>query len=158
MNLAETQHTSESKWGYLSLFLGSPEVVCPLKDIRASDGSTCCFECVVLASPAPIITWHQNNDQLEMLDSIMTSYDETSGKALLELSDITPESAGKYRCVFKNVHGEAESAATLQVDSKLKSVLYSVENYYLIYLSRLQDYLYELSYLIRLNCDRKTFS
>ncbi|KAL5016448.1 hypothetical protein ScPMuIL_006037, partial [Solemya velum] len=97
---------------------GSPEVVCPLKDIRAPDGSTCSFECVVFGSPAPVITWYQNNERLEMLDTMMTSYDETSGKTVLEFSDVTPESAGEYRCVFKNILGEAESAATLKVDKK----------------------------------------
>ncbi|CAL8288653.1 unnamed protein product [Merluccius merluccius] len=72
------------------------------------EGSTLLLHCSTQGSPAPTLTWLKDG---ELVGTITA--DELS---VLEVSEVTPQGAGQYRCLAENEHGRASSSLNVTVE------------------------------------------
>uniref|UniRef100_A0AAG5DEK2 Cell adhesion molecule-related/down-regulated by oncogenes n=1 Tax=Anopheles atroparvus TaxID=41427 RepID=A0AAG5DEK2_ANOAO len=83
-----------------------PEIVAQPRDIEISYGQTAVFSCKASGDPRPDIVWLANDSQVRPdSDSRITLLPDGS----LRIDEIVPSDAGPYRCVARNVLGEAGS-------------------------------------------------
>ena len=72
------------------------------------EGSTLVLHCSTQGSPAPTLTWLKDG---ELVGTIVA--DELS---VLEITEVTPQGAGQYRCLAENEHGRASSSLNVTVE------------------------------------------
>lgn len=78
------------------------------------EGTTLHLHCSTQGSPAPTLTWLKDG---ELVGTITA--DELS---VLEISEITPQGDGQYRCLAENEHGRASSSFNITVECECRSV------------------------------------
>lgn len=71
------------------------------------------FECDVIGSPAPTITWLKDGDELKANQRIETSYDGRVSS--LKVTQARLEDSGKYDCIAENSAGRVSANALLIV-------------------------------------------
>lgn len=83
--------------------------------MTVQEGTTLHLHCSTQGSPAPTLTWLKDG---ELVGTITA--DELS---VLEISEITPQGDGQYRCLAENEHGRASSSFNVTVECELLSIL-----------------------------------
>lgn len=82
--------------------------------MTVQEGTTLHLHCSTQGSPAPTLTWLKDG---ELVGTITA--DELS---VLEISEITPQGDGQYRCLAENEHGRASSSFNITVECECLSV------------------------------------
>lgn len=83
--------------------------------MTVQEGTTLHLHCSTQGSPAPTLTWLKDG---ELVGTITA--DELS---VLEISEITPQGDGQYRCLAENEHGRASSSFNITVECECLSIL-----------------------------------
>ncbi len=87
----------------------------PLINVEVKTGQPLVLECYVHGLPTPEVSWFHNNRPLRRTGDLDWIYDESSGKACLNVSEAFPKAAGNYLCKAKNKAGEATSTCVVTV-------------------------------------------
>ena len=97
------------KQGTRPTFQGQPSI----KQV----GDKIVFEIILIADPAPEITWYHGDDLInsDNRHNMLMSNDGTTYTIIMELSDLEPDDGGKYKVVTKNTAGEATANLNLNV-------------------------------------------
>ncbi|XP_036344439.1 muscle M-line assembly protein unc-89-like, partial [Rhagoletis pomonella] len=85
-----------------------------LRDRMALEGSTVRFVCTVIG-PSPTCRWMKDDKWVVAGPTVKNLSEE--GKAILEVSKVTSEASGVYKCVAKNEHSEVETQCYFKVYS-----------------------------------------
>lgn len=85
-----------------------------LRDRMALEGTTVKFVCTVIG-PEPNCRWMKDDKWVTVGGNVRNLSEE--GKAVLELSKITSELSGVYKCVARNDHCEIETSCYFKVYS-----------------------------------------
>jgi hypothetical protein len=103
-----------------------------IKNIRVMDGQEVSFNCVCAARPGPNIEWfrrslNQSEEDfvpVKLSSDLKWSFDSSTGRCLLRITDTYPQDAGCYLCIARNQYGEARTQTILIVDCKLKQICF----------------------------------
>ncbi|XP_059475060.1 titin-like isoform X2 [Neocloeon triangulifer] len=90
-----------------------PVFITPLRDIAAKNGKMARVECIVQGEPTPVISWAKDGRNLGPNPNIQFFF--RNGICRLQISEATPENAGKYTCTAVNNLGSARSSAKVEV-------------------------------------------
>ncbi|XP_054741014.1 muscle M-line assembly protein unc-89 isoform X2 [Anastrepha obliqua] len=85
-----------------------------LRDRMAMEGSTVRFVCTVIG-PSPTCRWMKDDKWVVAGPTVKNLSEE--GKAILEVSKVTSEASGVYKCVAKNEHSEIDTQCYFKVYS-----------------------------------------
>jgi hypothetical protein len=101
------------------------------------DGQEVNLSCVCMAKPEPSIVWTRTDTPqhgpgvvlpVEYTSDIRSSFDASTGRCLLKITDTYPQDAGVYICSASNVHGQAETRSKVVVDSKFLVLNFQFKN------------------------------
>ena len=91
-------------------------------EIRVMDGQEVVLSCVCSAKPEPNIEWLRQHElnylPVSYTSDIKATFDASTGRCLLKISDTYPQDAGVYVCIASNLHGRAETRSNLIVEGK----------------------------------------
>jgi hypothetical protein len=104
----------------------APSFAPPLvAETRVMDGQEVNLSCVCVAKPTAEIMWLRTDtpqhgpDHIVPVDytnDIRSTFDASTGRCLLRITDTYPQDAGVYICSASNVHGQAETRSRVIVD------------------------------------------
>ena len=89
----------------MTCFSVAPEIISLPPNMTVDEGDTILMECIARGFPIPRIRWIRDNHTLREVSR-------------LELSQLTIQDAGVYRCIAENVAGNATATAVLSVRGK----------------------------------------
>ncbi|XP_065197769.1 hemicentin-1-like [Sycon ciliatum] len=104
-----------------------PRIIRGPEDVLVNEIATVHFQCNTSGNPAPNITWYFNGTVLRSSSTVHMSDGPFSNMAILNrgslgtwshvtLFNVTNEqSQGRYQCVAKNIHSQANSSADLTI-------------------------------------------
>lgn len=75
------------------------------------EGSSLALHCSTQGNPPPTLTWLKDGELVGTITADKVS--------ILEISEITPQSDGTYRCLAENEHGRASSSLNITVECEL---------------------------------------
>ncbi|TKR95914.1 hypothetical protein L596_010016 [Steinernema carpocapsae] len=104
-----------------------PEFVVQLKDksVKATEKVT--FECKVVGTPEPHVSWYHGDEKLEEIPKkVIIEADDSVHRLVIESTEVKDE--GTYSCVAENSAGTTKSEATLQVLSEPPSFTKSLQD------------------------------
>lgn len=101
-------------WDFYVLAADPPREPLVNDSMTVLEGTTLALHCSTQGSPAPTLTWLKDG---ELVGTITA--DELS---VLEISEITPQGDGQYRCLAENEHGRASSSFNITVECECLSV------------------------------------
>ena len=94
--------------------ISPPKVtISPASQLTVNESNTAVFVCTVSGNPAAKVTWTKVNGSLPSNRTKMTS------NGLINIKDVRPEDAGKYRCLAHNHLGSDEEVTILIIQSRL---------------------------------------
>ncbi|KAF5301261.1 hypothetical protein FQR65_LT00961 [Abscondita terminalis] len=96
----------------------APRFTEKLRPQHAHDGETIQFECRVVGSPRPQITWFRQTAVIKPSQDFEMFYDDDNVATLI-IKEVFPEDAGTFTCVAKNSAGFASSTTELVVELPL---------------------------------------
>lgn len=99
------------------LHTGPPHIQTAPSNQSAVSGETVDFECSVIGSSNPTVTWLKNDKPLKD-DDRYTITEES-----LSIKSVEPQDAGKYTCHAENSEGIDQADAYLDVDGENMSDL-----------------------------------
>jgi len=95
-------------------------------EIKAMDGQEVNLVCICIALPEPDIKWLRNssNNLNEFIpvvfnNDIRASFDKTTGKCSLRITDTYPQDSGTFICIATNKYGQAETRSNLIIECML---------------------------------------
>ncbi|ELT91005.1 hypothetical protein CAPTEDRAFT_109743 [Capitella teleta] len=94
----------------------APQLQEPMRDQHINEGDSVTFQCKILASPDPIITWYYNNQVIK--PSKYFQMHSQNGIHQLTIAGAFPEDDGTYKCIARNQAGEVTCIAHLKVSRK----------------------------------------
>ncbi|XP_074662091.1 titin-like isoform X2 [Tubulanus polymorphus] len=98
----------------------APSFIVKPKFQTADEGSTCTFECKLIASPEPHITWSKDGVNVTGIDSSRMSVDVTADVHMyivrFTIENVRPEDEGPYRITVSNTEGDVSTSASLTVN------------------------------------------
>jgi len=97
------------------MYVTAPAFVSQLQNVSARDGSEVVLSCVVTGHPAPTVSWYHNDRNIDASTDFSISYDKSSGRCQLVISDCMTSDQGLFRCVARNSSGSAETKSALSV-------------------------------------------
>ena len=96
-----------------------------MPEIKVMDGQEVCLTCVCGASPEPEIRWlrssYENLDEfvpVTFTNDVKSTFDKSTGKCMLKITDTYPQDSGVFVCVASNIHGQATTRSHLFVECK----------------------------------------
>uniref|UniRef100_A0A0C9RAI6 Unc-89_2 protein n=1 Tax=Fopius arisanus TaxID=64838 RepID=A0A0C9RAI6_9HYME len=92
---------------------GPPIFIKQLESISVKIGASPTIECTVEGNPLPIVQWYRNETNIDDSPDYIITYN--NGQAKLKFLEITPEDRGLYTCKARNKHGEASTAAMVEL-------------------------------------------
>lgn len=95
------------------IVIGPPHIQTAPSNQSAVSGETVDFECSVIGSSNPTVTWLKDNEPLKD-DDRYTITEES-----LSIKSVEPQDAGKYTCYAENSEGVDQADAYLDVDGPL---------------------------------------
>ncbi|ETN69439.1 immunoglobulin I-set domain protein, partial [Necator americanus] len=87
----------------------------PLLDIRSEEGDMMNFAVRVTANPAPLIIWYLDDVEIHHSKHHRIQFDLEKREYTLTVVSCTIRDSGEYRCVSKNVVGEAECSCHVRI-------------------------------------------
>ncbi|KAK6753136.1 hypothetical protein RB195_012624 [Necator americanus] len=87
----------------------------PLLDIRSEEGDMMNFAVRVTANPAPLIIWYLDDVEIHHSKHHRIQFDLEKREYTLTVMSCTIRDSGEYRCVSKNVVGEAECSCHVRI-------------------------------------------
>lgn len=106
-----THYSKEEK----PLFIGKPRI------IRENKGKRVVFEIDVVSKSKPDVKWEKEGKPVRNEGRhIIETFESQPNMFILvlEIDDLHPEDAGKYKCIVKNAKGDASTQVDLKVDGK----------------------------------------
>jgi len=99
--------------------ISAPKVtISPASKLTVNESKTAVFFCSVSGNPVAKVTWTKVNGSL-LNDRIKVTSD-----GLIDIKNVRPEDAGKYKCMAQNPLGNDEEVITLIVQSRLLRYLF----------------------------------
>ncbi|KAM4626556.1 uncharacterized protein O3C94_019598 [Discoglossus pictus] len=90
-----------------------PKFKTELLNQTASLGTPGCFQCVVIGSPLPSVTWYKDDELIQGSKYIIE--EETPGFHKLIIKNVESNDEGTYKCLASNKDGIVESSALLKL-------------------------------------------
>lgn len=90
-----------------------PRILRPLMDCISTDEESWTLTCELTGNPTPSIRWYKEGKAISQSRDFKMVYN--GHEASLVISEIYPEDQGRYTCVAKNKHGEAETSCYMTV-------------------------------------------
>ncbi|XP_064598296.1 coiled-coil domain-containing protein 141-like isoform X2 [Liolophura sinensis] len=81
---------------------------------QAPERSRVRLDCVIVGHPEPEVIWYHNGQPVKESKDMQLLFE--GDRCTLVIREILPEDAGEYKCVARNIQGEAESACILHVE------------------------------------------
>lgn len=92
-----------------------------LTTLNAMNGSSIAWKCFVEGNPLPTVQWYKNDVCIDILPQYNFTYN--NGEAILRMDDLSPNDAGLFTCVAKNMLGVDQcSASLILTDVLLQSI------------------------------------
>ena len=110
------QHKSKKQRNHSilkTLFLVPPKVEMKEKTVDVLVKNSCELQAMYSGIPQPDIQWLKDQKQIEENQNIKCETNDSLSK--LTFLQIEPEHAGTYRCIAKNMAGEAEEKTTVNI-------------------------------------------
>lgn len=98
----------------------SPKFTVLMRDVEADEGTSAKLDCRVSGFPKPEVKWYHGTEPL--VASRKFVIEESEDMCILTITKVTEEDAGTYRCVAKNLAGEAACSGNLRVERKRKFI------------------------------------
>ncbi len=96
-----------------------PAVQMPLRDVNSLEGRHVRLECVFSGIPLPSVKWYKEGNEIEPNTSAFKmKFNEYSGLASLEISNLNRNDAGRFTSVARNPLGSCSTSANVNVKSK----------------------------------------
>ena len=98
--------------------ISAPQVtISPASQLTVNENNNAVFFCSVSGNPAAKVTWNKVNG------SLPGDRTKVSSDGLINIKDVRPEDAGKYKCLARNLLGNDEEVVALIVRSRLLKYL-----------------------------------
>jgi len=96
--------------------ISAPKVtISPASQLTVNESNTAALFCSASGNPAPQLSW------VRVDGSLPSNRIKVTSDGLMQIDDVRLEDAGEYKCMARNILGKDENAASLVVQSKLKS-------------------------------------
>lgn len=94
----------------------SPKFTVLMRDVEVEEGASAKLDCRVSGFPKPEVKWYCGEKPL--VASRKYVIEESEDMCILTITKVTEDDAGIYKCVSKNVAGEASCSGNLRVERK----------------------------------------
>lgn len=98
----------------------APNFTTPLEDLSVYEGRPVTLICQVAGNPSPEVTWYLDEHVLPSGGEFKQEFDGQTAKLVLD--EAFEDDEGEFRCVAKNLGGEAETKMVLTVEGLWLSI------------------------------------
>ncbi|XP_074536686.1 immunoglobulin-like and fibronectin type III domain-containing protein 1 [Halichoeres trimaculatus] len=83
--------------------------------VEVNEGQQAVFRAIVTGDPKPEVTWRRTKGNTLDKKKFLSTYDESTGEHILEISKVSAEEADTYKCSAVNEFGKAVCTTTLNL-------------------------------------------
>ncbi|KAJ1359849.1 hypothetical protein KIN20_018667 [Parelaphostrongylus tenuis] len=87
-----------------------------LEDILCSETELLTLNVKITANPPPEITWYRDDHEIQHSAQYRIQFDDDTLEYSLTIVKAYAEDSGEYKCIAKNLIGEAESVCTVRIE------------------------------------------